>query len=197
MAKKDYAIRLYRAHDLDIIAYIESHEFNMIKAVYSALHAFCEGEVFVIEIPPKKKGIPPTKRRKYCKSLRLDTEKDAKAIALLSKIAPGYRNNFLKNLLRMYLCTPLSENFLTNKEDMDEFVKMFAILKKGKRCVKAGKTSKKATLNMSSQNKTTKEERSLDNIEISEVDSQVKKIRGNEHLDKQADDITDLFNSFM
>ena len=145
MKKIRYTVRLYKIHDLDLITFLETHEFNFIRALYSALTAFCNGELFIIEVPPAKTQFVKIKRS-YTKVLTLDTEKDAAAIAILDKLAPGYRNNFLKNILRQYLCFPLSEEFLRNPDDMDMFLEMFQIFRQGKRVARAGKTKKQVTI---------------------------------------------------
>lgn len=139
MAKIRYTIRLYRIHDLDLITFIETHEFNIVKAIYSSLGAFSKGEHFVIEVPPKRKSAMPNLKRVYQKPLYLDTDKDRNAIEILNKIEKGYRNNFLKNLLRLYLCVPVSESFLVNEHDSNFFYEKFNIFKKGKKVAKAGK----------------------------------------------------------
>lgn len=143
MGKIRYTIRLYKAHDLDLITFAETHEFNIVKAIYSALVSFSKKEAFVIDIPPRKHKNFLNDKRVYVKTLTLDDKDDAKAIEILDKIKQGYRNNFLKNLLRQYLCNPISEEFLNDKSEMDYFYTMFSIFKEGKRIAKAGKVKKK------------------------------------------------------
>ena len=144
MGKKvKQTIRLYKAHDLDLITFYETHQFNIIKAMYSALVSFSKKEHFVIEVPPQRLKQLNNVRRVYQKTLILDDEKDAEAINLLSKIAEGCRNNFLKNLLRLYLCNPISEEFLINKKDEDFFNDMFSVFRKGRRIASAGKLNKR------------------------------------------------------
>lgn len=132
-------IRLYRAHDLDLITFMETHEFNIIKAMYSSLISFSKKQHFVIEIPPTRTAKLTDIKRVYAKTLSLDVEKDREAIEILYKIQKGYRNNFLKNLLRMYLCNPLSEEFLINVNDTEFFQNYFEIFKENRRIAKAGK----------------------------------------------------------
>lgn len=139
MGKIRYTVRLYRVHDLDLITFVETHEFNIAKAIYSSLSAFSKGDHFVIEVPPRRVESMPDLKRVYQKPIYLDEEKDKKAIDILNKIEKGYRNNFLKNLLRQYLCTPLSEAFLVNEKDSDFFYDKFSIFKENKRTAKAGK----------------------------------------------------------
>ena len=169
MKKIRYTVRLYKIHDLDLITFLETHEFNFIRALYSALTAFCNGELFVIEVPPTKTQFTQIKRS-YTKVLTLDAEKDAAAIAILDKLAPGYRNNFLKNILRQYLCFPLSEEFLKDSSDMDMFLDMFQIFRHGKKIARAGKikkqtvSKKKTELNsVFSPNQETKSENTQQN----------------------------------
>ncbi len=141
MAKKTYIIRLYRIHDLDLITFIETHHFDLAKGVYSALTAFSKGEMFIINIPPKREEKLGDFKRTYARLLSLDTEKDAAAINLMSKIKNGYHNSFLKNILRLYLSYPISERFLNEENDMKDFDKMFDIFRESRRTVNAGKES--------------------------------------------------------
>lgn len=130
-------MRFYRAHDLDLITFIETHEFNIMHAIYCSLTALSKGEAFVIKIPPRRTEMPQLSRI-YNRTLILDTEKDMGAIEILSRIEPGYRNSFLKNLLRQYLCYPMSEEFLLTQSDADYFYNLFAPLREGRREASAG-----------------------------------------------------------
>ena len=151
MAKVRYTMRFYRVHDLDIVTFIETHEFNISHAMYSALSAFSRGEVFVIRIPPRRKADLPQLRRVYSRALILDTEKDAKAISILSLIKPGYRNSFLKNLLRQYLCFPLSEEFLDDQDTVSYFDELFSVFRENKRTADAGSIKKEKDISKDSE----------------------------------------------
>ena len=131
-AKKTYQITvyLYAAHDLDLITFKNIYSVNMAKAFYCCLKAFTRGEVFVIKMPEKREAFSHYNRRYRCK-LRLDVDKDKAEIELLSKIARGFRNNFIKNLLRLYLRTPLTELFLNDSEDFSYFLDKFRIFSNG------------------------------------------------------------------
>lgn len=134
MKKVRVTIRLYRMHDLDLITFVELHELNLQKAVYCALTSFTKGELFLIKIPPRRESGKELKlNRVYAFTMLLDTEKDKDAILLLSKITDGKRNNFLKNLLRLYLCNPMSEMFLESETDVEYFYDKFAIFRTGRR----------------------------------------------------------------
>lgn len=138
MAQIRYPIRLYSIHDLDLVTFTLTHDFDILKAVYSSLTAFTKGEAFIIRIPPAVRELPEL-RRVYTKTLSLDTEKDAEAVELLNKIVPGKRNNFLKNLLRLYLAYPFSECFFSDPGDQEEFEKKMEGIRAGRRVVRAGK----------------------------------------------------------
>lgn len=142
MAKKKYTIRLYRTHDHDLITFVETHQFNIVKAIYSALTAFSNGETFVISIPPMREDGHLNFNRVYTRLLTLDTKQDAAAVQIMDKLKDGSKNNFLKNLLRLYLCNPMSEQFLKDVNDADFFYQRFAIFREGKRQVEAGKLAK-------------------------------------------------------
>lgn len=134
MSKARITVRLYRMHDLDLITFVELHKLNLNKAVYCALTAFTNGELFFIKIPEKRdsESILDLKRV-YSFNVILDTDKDKAAIDILNKITKGKKNNFLKNLLRLYLCNPMSECFLENEDDASFFYEKFEIFRKGKK----------------------------------------------------------------
>ena len=138
MSTVRYPIRLYASHDLDLVTFTLTHEFDIRSAMYSALKAFARGEAFIITIPPSVRELPEL-RRVYSKSLSLDTEKDADAISILNKIVPGKRNNFLKNLLRLYLAYPFSECFFEDETDQAEFEQKLSGIRSGRKKVRAGK----------------------------------------------------------
>lgn len=148
--KKKYFIRLYRAHDLDLITFVQTHRFNLNHAIYVALTAFSNNEVFVIAVPPKRDIVVSKLKRVYSYTLILDVEKDIKVIQVLDKIKNGYKNNFIKNLLRLYLCYPLAEAFLEDEAEMEFFENQFKEFKKNRRLAEAGfekkRRKKKLTL---------------------------------------------------
>ena len=148
MSKTRYTLRFYPHHDLDLVTFMTSHDFSVTSAAYSALSAFVRGELFAIDVPeieekPNSQG-EVKRKRVYRKSLVLDTEKDAAVIALLDSINEGYRNCFIKHLLRLYLCYPFSPAFLNENAPVN-VPEMFAVFRKDRRVVKAGKRRRTAT----------------------------------------------------
>lgn len=118
--KKRYKMRFYKAHDIDLITYIASHTINIGMTLYFVIRAYCNGEVIGIRIPEHSEPRPSEYKKIYYTYLSLDTENDKKIIDFMDGIKPGFRNNFLKNLLRQYLCTPIVEDFLVNPSDYPE-----------------------------------------------------------------------------
>ena len=142
MSKKKYTIRLYLKHDLDLISFCELHMVNLTKAVYCVLSAFAKGETFVITMPPKRQA-SLEKKRIYYKKIVLDTETDQNAIQLLESIVPGYRNCFIKNLLRQYLCMPITEEFAKDQNAYEELTRMCVSLQSGRKLADAASITKK------------------------------------------------------
>lgn len=130
--KKRYKVRFYKAHDLDLITYMASHTINIRMTLYYVFRAYCNGQVVGIRIPDHTGQKPSEYKKIYYTDLSLDTEKDKKMIQFMEGIKPGFRNNFLKNLLRQYLCSPLVEDFLVDPADYLE-VKQTTSLLQGNR----------------------------------------------------------------
>ena len=126
--KKRYKVRFYKAHDIDLITYMASHTINIRMTLYYVVRAYCNGQVMGIRIPEHTGQRPAEYNKIYYTDLCLDTEKDKKLIDFMEGIKPGYRNNFLKNLLRQYLCTPLVEDFLVSPSDYTEVEKTTQML---------------------------------------------------------------------
>ena len=134
--KKVFKIRLYRAHDLDLIKYIESRCLDTNKAFYCVLKSYCKNEVFGIKLPHLS-GIEERKYKSvYQRNLILHEGKDDDIIQLLSSIKPGYRNSFMKNLLRQYLCVPIVEDYyLDPKIHANRIESTFRLLQGSRRLV--------------------------------------------------------------
>lgn len=131
-------IRLHKRHDLDLITFMDTHQMDFKKAVYCALTAFAKGEVFIIKIPPRLEQ-PLHAKNTYMFTLRLNRNTDAAVIQMIEDIENGYKNCFIKNLLRLYLCTPISVEFLKDKTKIDSYEQRFRIFKRGKRIADAAR----------------------------------------------------------
>lgn len=189
MAKVRYTMRFYRAHDLDLITFIETHEFNIMHAVYSALNAFVGGDVFVIEIPPERHAVGEY-QRVYNRALILDSDRDAEAVALLSTVMPGYRNSFLKNLLRLYLCCPFSEEYFLDREGAEKALAMTSVFRKGRRTAQAGTIRKKEkkTKNEEAKKIVEETEKTAENKKESENKAESSVMENTEAFDKKTEE---------
>lgn len=133
--KKRYKVRFYKAHDLDLITYMASHSINLKVTLYYVLRAYCNGTVIGIRIPEQIGPRPSEYNMIYCTYLYLDPEKDKKMIEFIEGIKPGFRNNFMKNLLRQYLCTPLVRDFLVSPTDYGKVEQTTRMLQGGRKMV--------------------------------------------------------------
>ena len=142
MSKKRYTIRLYQRHDMDLITFCELYEVSFARAAYCVLKSFVKGETFVLAIPSKKMNSDDELKHLYHKKLILDTEKDKDVIALLENVLPGYKNSFIKNLLRQYIRMPATELYMKSEEAYEEIHLLENSLKKGTRVANAGNLSR-------------------------------------------------------
>lgn len=133
--KKRYKVRFYKAHDLDLITYMASHSINLQVTLYYVLQAYCHGTVVGIQLPEQTGPRPSEYNMIYYTNLSLDTEKDKKMIEFIDGIKPGFRNNFMKNLLRQYLCTPLVQDFLVSPADYGKVEQTTRMLQGGRNMV--------------------------------------------------------------
>lgn len=140
--KVKLGIRLYRAHDLDLISLMEEYEFNFTKALYCAITAFVNGETFVVKDLELRYTPKSYKKKSILRVLTLNEEKDKKAILFLEGIEKGYRNSFLKNLLRLYLCRPIASAYFGSEQDAMEAEAMCEIFKEHRKVARAANFSK-------------------------------------------------------
>ncbi len=104
-------IRLYHYHDLDLVSLYREGRLSIPRAVKYSLNAFAEKRYVRLETNNKK--CEKIARPVYTFNIILNEKKDKKAIELLDKIDKGFRNNFMKQLLRVYLGFALPECYTT------------------------------------------------------------------------------------
>lgn len=98
-------IRLYRQHDMDLVALYRTEGFRFQKTMKEAVRAFAANADFHIKRPkdaPIEEGYVPKIVQMH---IMLDPKKDREAIKILKEIRYGYRSSFLKALFRKYLTT--------------------------------------------------------------------------------------------
>lgn len=111
-------IRLYHYHDLDLVSLYREGRLSIPKAVKYTLNAFAEKRYVRLETNSKK--CEKIARPVYTFNIILNEKKDKKAIELLNKIDKGFRNNFMKQLLRVYLGFALPDCY-TSAENLAYF----------------------------------------------------------------------------
>lgn len=211
MGKVKVTIRLYRLHDPDLLTLMNTHNLSLRKTAYCVLKAFSKGEFFVISIPPVNELNYEMAKKVYTSMLILDSEKDADIIEMLSYIQDGYRNNFIKTLLRLYLSFPASEMFLVDSESSkkDLFFSKFDIFRVNRRVVDTGselskrgkgnKVHKKDNIKFSQTELSEVNNNEIKDDEIKEsVDSaNYSDINNNDSNVNDEQELTDLFTSII
>lgn len=136
MAKRTFAIRLYHFHDKDLVTLLEQYEFNITQAAYIALSFFVKKENVLISVTEKRRT-PIAIKHLYIKHLILDEkiENDQRILSLLNKINPGYRNMFIKHILRCALMHPISEVFFDEANDYENTLDLCSAYKDAKRVI--------------------------------------------------------------
>lgn len=146
---------LYRVHDMDLITLEACYRVNLNKILKECLRAFARGEVFVYELPYyeniNNQALAKSReyKKEYQKTLTLDEEKDQAVLDIVKRIKEKGRNAFLKMLLRLYLCNPITsyyveeENLLYLKDKLTIFKTDRTILNTDTNKRKIQKQSKK------------------------------------------------------
>lgn len=140
MAKVRYTVRFYRQHDYDLLLFSIQNRCDLIRMLYKVLKAFSKGQSFIVTASEPLNKEMPEFRRAYTRALALDDEKDADQIALLSRIKDGYRNNFFRTILRIYICSPVPSAFLADESTDLKFFEDLTeqAFRKGRKMVKVG-----------------------------------------------------------
>lgn len=104
-------IRCYKKQDYDLLTLYQDPNFNLTKAIRMAVHAYANGESVMIAIPPYSGEIEIPKVLQFHVAF---TEEDdgEEVIQLLKNVQSGFRNNFIKNLVRSYLIGMRGEYYL-------------------------------------------------------------------------------------
>ena len=120
-------VRLYYAHDLDLISLAEVG-FPMTEVLRNVLAAYARKRRFLIQIPelPVRPDDWYARHKSWMIDLRIE---DPLILKMLGEIKPKYRNSFIKGVLRCYLCHPYAPNYFNDPEavkaDQQERDQMF------------------------------------------------------------------------
>lgn len=101
-----------------------SESFCFGQLVKDVLVSYANQEIFLINIPKniERNISDQVLSRRVEFILNGNDEKEAKAIQLLNKIRLKKKNDFLKNLLRGYMCGPVVSSYFANDEDKKESI---------------------------------------------------------------------------
>lgn len=120
-------IRLNKCHDMDLIILKMEYHVNLAETAKICMRAYVHHENIVFrpcESPtvPKKYIYKKYQMKQGAEQIQFPTqtftltlnENDADCIAFWKNIIPGYRTMFIKQLLRIYLKTPMIPEFMCN-----------------------------------------------------------------------------------
>ena len=144
---KKIEVKLYYYHDIDLVSIYRSADISFPDATKKALKAYAEGKAFKIKVGEKKeKKTHEIYKKCFHYYIALNEEKDKEIIELLNNITFGYRNNFIKTVLRHYLGCELSAEYLTNNDQafLDRRTEILAAGKETVEVKHAKKESEKA-----------------------------------------------------
>lgn len=109
-------IKLYSYHDLDLVSLYKTGRIAFPETTRQVLNSYARKEVYKVRPLPLNENraakYPQKMYRKfYHYHVDLDSKEDADAIRLMKTITDGYRNNFIKSVLRQYLCGIFTEEY--------------------------------------------------------------------------------------
>ena len=98
-------IRLYKKQDLDLISLYQCPNFSLPQTIRTVVNACADNKPVFVDLPDAVE-LTPLSQLQQCLQFHIifSEEKDGEqTIRFLKSIRPGYRNNFIKNLIRCYL----------------------------------------------------------------------------------------------
>lgn len=109
-------VKLYSYHDMDLVSLYKSGRIAFPETTRQVLNSYANKEVYKVRLldanKKREKRYPSDTYRKYYHyHVELDEKNDADAIKLIENITPGCRNNFIKVLLRQYICCEIPAGY--------------------------------------------------------------------------------------
>lgn len=113
-------VKLYNYHDLDLVCLYRYGQLDFRQAIRMVLNAYGRQYYFRLSAGPPvlEKAI----RNSYTILVPLDEKQDIDALQVIRRISLGYRNNFVKTVLRGYLGLYVPEDFLNSKSEATYFL---------------------------------------------------------------------------
>ena len=112
-------LRLYRIHDLDLVALYKTKEFNFIGAAKEIVKNYAKGNLMQMKMPPvttmSEEQFSSLKGH-YVVCLNFDEKEDAEVVQFIKKIRPRFKNGAIKTILRNSLIGGLSSIYFENAE---------------------------------------------------------------------------------
>ena len=125
-------VKLYSYHDMDLVSLYKTGRVSFPETTRQILNSYANKEankVRLLEVDEKRLTRYPSDsyRKYYHYHVVLDEKDDADAVGLLKRITPGYRNNFIKAILRQYLCGVFISDYSINGDSkfFDEMSRRF------------------------------------------------------------------------
>ena len=125
-------VKLYSYHDMDLVSLYKTGRVSFPETTRQILNSYANKEAYkvrLLEVDEKRLTRYPSDsyRKYYHYHVVLDEKDDADAVGLLKRITPGYRNNFIKAILRQYLCGVFISDYSINGDSkfFDEMSRRF------------------------------------------------------------------------
>ena len=125
-------VKLYSYHDMDLVSLYKTGRVSFPETTRQILNSYANKEAYkvrLLEVDEKRLTRYPSDsyRKYYHNHVVLDEKDDADAVGLLKRITPGYRNNFIKAILRQYLCGVFISDYSINGDSkfFDEMSRRF------------------------------------------------------------------------
>lgn len=153
-------VKLYSYHDMDLVSLYKSGRIVFPETTKQVLNSYANKEVYKVKLlkvnPKREKKYPDDTYKKYYRYyVLLDETKDAAAIKLLEGITPGCRNNFIKVVLRQYICCEIPSGYSVTG-DTQLFKNMTMLFQGGLSDKEIHQTRTTKTINTDKTKKTTK-----------------------------------------
>lgn len=125
-------VKLYSYHDMDLVSLYKTGQVSFPETTRQILNSYANKEAYkvrLLETNTKRLSRYPSDsyRKYYHYHVVLDEKDDGDAVRLLKHITPGYRNNFIKAILRQYLCGAFIADYSINGDTkfFDEMSRRF------------------------------------------------------------------------
>lgn len=119
-----FTLRLYRRHDMDLIALYKHDTFGFQKALKASLRAYIKGEPYLLQMPPLKDYSDYDFRYCYRTIISLNDVYDKDIIDWLKKAKPSEKTALIKTTLRGSLVGPLSYVCIEDKDEINHTEKI-------------------------------------------------------------------------